>query len=386
MNDSFKQPAERLRLHYLDGLRGLAALYVVLHHAVLEVAGVPGWLSPNWIRATKWVWHVHLAVELFIVLSGYCLMLPVARSGQLKGGWRAFIKRRAWRILPPYYAALFVTLGIILLVPGMNAKHGMRWDEIMPATSPGVLLSHLVLLQDASPAWIYRISYPMWTIAQEWQIYFVFVLLLLPIWRYVGILCAVGFSFLCVAVLRGLPGYSFTYAAPEFLFFFSMGMFAACINFSSPLTWLATLRDKTPWGALLVGFAALALLAVSRHLDATKGRDLFFAVPVTAAAMLCLLVMCTNAACENQSNPLLKFCELGPVVALGTFSYSLYLIHAPILAVFALLLHNGHAPGPLALGCELIFAVPFAAAFAYHFHLIAERPFMLAKPRNGKAV
>ena len=111
---------ERLRLHYLDGLRGLAALQVAFHHATSEISMPPGWLSPGWIKAIAFVPNPRMAVEFFIVISGYCLMMPVARSGSLKGGWAGFIERRARRILPPYYAAVALSLAIILLVPGMN--------------------------------------------------------------------------------------------------------------------------------------------------------------------------------------------------------------------------------------------------------------------------
>src|SRR5438270_2616521 len=94
------------RLPFLDGLRGLAAVYVVLHHAAMMVppAGLGGVGS-----AARFVFrHGHYAVAVFIVLSGYCLMLPVARDpcGRLPGGVVGYLGRRARRILPPYYAAL----------------------------------------------------------------------------------------------------------------------------------------------------------------------------------------------------------------------------------------------------------------------------------------
>jgi peptidoglycan/LPS O-acetylase OafA/YrhL len=51
------------------------------------------------------------SVQVFIVLSGYCLMLPVAQAaGTLKGGLSVFVRRRAIRILPPYFAMLTIAV------------------------------------------------------------------------------------------------------------------------------------------------------------------------------------------------------------------------------------------------------------------------------------
>ena len=101
-------PAARLRLGFLDGLRGLAALYVLNHHIIKDI----GWRHYS---TGDWPWPVaaainlmtygHFAVGLFIVLSGFCLMLPVLRAPghAVPGGFRGFFGRPVRRILPAYY-------------------------------------------------------------------------------------------------------------------------------------------------------------------------------------------------------------------------------------------------------------------------------------------
>ena len=82
---SVKPP--RVRLDFLDGIRGLSALYVVLYHAIPPKAVVGTSAAHNLVRKMTFPIHQgHLAVAIFIVLSGYCLMLPIAKSadGQLK--------------------------------------------------------------------------------------------------------------------------------------------------------------------------------------------------------------------------------------------------------------------------------------------------------------
>ena len=74
-------PESRLRLEYLDGLRGLAALYVVIHHAYLQSTNSEDrfFLRTPLNRALHFLDYGHFAVAIFIVLSGYCLMIPLAK-------------------------------------------------------------------------------------------------------------------------------------------------------------------------------------------------------------------------------------------------------------------------------------------------------------------
>lgn len=70
-----------------------------------------------------------------------------------------------------------------------------------------------------------------------------------------------------------------------------------------------------------------------------------------------------------------------PLAGLGVFSYSLYLVHAPLLQVFWLLIVR---PFDLGQGAALVamwvVAVPAIVGISYLFHIVAERPFMNSKP------
>ena len=110
-----------IRLAYLDGLRAVAAAYVVMFHAVLGFSALG--LSGPWRLLRRAFAFGHEAVAIFIVLSGYCLMLPVVRkdAARLPVDFKRFVGRRAFRILPPYFMALLFSLGLMAALPVLRA-------------------------------------------------------------------------------------------------------------------------------------------------------------------------------------------------------------------------------------------------------------------------
>ncbi|RYG91671.1 MAG: acyltransferase, partial [Alphaproteobacteria bacterium] len=180
MTETGKPDTSQDHLKYLDGLRALAALYVVLYHASLQVA--PFTHSATVDVFLRLFTLGHYAVGLFIVLSGFCLALPIVRGdGTIRGGAWNFFQRRARRILPSYYLAVAFSLLVIFLF-SINHKTGTHWDISVPVTLSS-LLTHLFLLQDAfgDP----KINHAFWSISVEWRIYFLFPLLVLG-WRRLG--------------------------------------------------------------------------------------------------------------------------------------------------------------------------------------------------------
>src|SRR3954467_9260780 len=104
----------RPRLAGLDGLRGLAALFVVVHHVFLRAfPGYPADHAPLW---AAWLIYGRFAVGVFIVLSGFPLPLAPAARGWQRGGVGGFAGRRIRRILPAYWAALALSVAVAWLV------------------------------------------------------------------------------------------------------------------------------------------------------------------------------------------------------------------------------------------------------------------------------
>lgn len=260
-------PRSALHLGYLDSLRGLSALYVAACHAYLMYAtdfATHGLRSPSGavLVATSWVMFGRAAVAVFIVLSGYCLMLPIVRSPGHE--WRVafwpFMRRRAWRILPPYYGALACSAMLILLVPALSDPAIREWHKSFPAFGTGSVVSHLLLLHNYFPAYQYAIDHPLWSIATEWQIYFLFPLLLWIGKRYGDFNIVVTAGAITMALNIYLLNFSPHHNPwpPQFVGLFGFGMACAAWSFPAPS---AAAIDAQRWrrqAIVLLGAGAVA--------------------------------------------------------------------------------------------------------------------------------
>ncbi|HLK60057.1 MAG TPA: acyltransferase, partial [Chthonomonadaceae bacterium] len=361
-----KQASQREHFAYLDGLRAAAALYVVLHHAWLHLQLPSGWTT----KLTFWLQFGHFAVDVFIVLSGFCLMLPVVRGdGTLRGGVKGFFQRRARRIMPPYYFA--VALSLVLIWTVIGSMTGTHWDVSLPAKGRDILM-HLLLLQDVQPLVDgAKINHPLWSVAVEWHIYFLFPLLVLLWRRYGGIRAAAVTTLLSyiagvVAVRTAfLEGMHFQYIG-----LFALGMLGATVAFSPQETW-SERRERLPWAGVAASALLLALVCgvVWRHVHGIT----IYVDPLIGVSASALMI----ALSRPGPNLLRRIMEWKPLVFVGGFSYSLYLIHAPLLQVVwqygILPLHRSATVSFWLLATVGTLCIVLAS---YLFSLACERPFM----------
>ncbi|MEZ7130410.1 acyltransferase family protein [Nonomuraea sp. AD125B] len=342
------------RLGGLDGIRGLAALFVVLHHCwLLSFPGFPADTGPGW---AGWLLYGHFAVVVFIALSGFSLAVSPARSGWRLGGLRRFARRRAWRILPPYWAALLFSLAVAwLLVPQPG----------QPVPTAKTVVVYGLLLQDVigSPS----PNGALWSIAVEAQLYFVFPLLLLLV-RRLGAWAMAGVVALVVVAVGVLAAYVpavglLMRLTPQFAVLFAAGVLAAGVL-------RARTRLPLHWAAAGAALPVLVLIVVQGS-EWTVAR--FFWVDLALAPAAGLLLA---AVALGRPRPLVRLLDTRPVRTLGSFSYSLYLVHAPIVvAVNHFLVAPLLAPGTGRLLALLAVAAPASVLFAWGFAAAFELPF-----------
>ena len=378
-------PVRRPRLEFLDGVRGLCALYVVFAHARLFTGhGVDAEsYSPAFAALGYAISFGNYAVTIFIVLSGFCLAIPVALSPArtLRGGFRDYMLRRARRILPPYYAALSLFLLLVTLLPVLQTPQGTAWDSKIPLTWDA-LMAHLLLVHNLYPGWMFKLDGPMWSVATEWQIYFFFPLLLL-LWRRLNLAAAAGFALVLSLVPQlFLPSQlSFRWLHPWFFGVFALGMAGAVVVFSPAACW-QRVRERLPWRVLawFGGALALASLVIG---DSYLGLPTYLNETLLGVGSCLVLVYCALSEQAGRQTALLGFLNHRRVVFIGTFSYSLYLIHSPLLGLFNLLTLELPLTSDLRLLMMLLVALPLAVGASYLFYLLTERRVLPGHLRAG---
>ncbi|OLR91183.1 hypothetical protein BJP25_29975 [Actinokineospora bangkokensis] len=301
----------------------------------------------------------HLAVSVFIVVSGFSLAIAPARRDYRLGGVGRFLRRRAWRILPPYWAALALSALVFGVVTPAFTGHLVSLKGIVV---------HALLLQDVVDA--PRPNGAFWSIAIEWQIYFLFPLVLLarrrlPGWAVgalgLGLVVAAQVASAQVEALDGIRNLT-----PQFFALFVFGVVAAEVVRSG-------LRVPVLVGGLsaacFAGFAALAFVRGPVWVDAH-----YFEIDLLVGLGVALALALMTA---GGWSPLSAVFASKPFRVVGHFSYSVYLIHLPVLwLVYHFFVTRVVDDTTRRFAVLLVVGVPLVLAVSYAFHRAFERPFI----------
>ncbi len=357
----------KLHLNWLDGMRGIAALYVIFHHIAWQLP------HPNNGLLAKLFWNSfmdgHRAVDTFIVLSGFCLMIPVSRAGGvLNGGVGRFFKRRAIRILPTYYAAMAVSLLLIFTIIG--DKTSTWWDHSLPVGWKDVLV-HVLLIQDLFQGMNSTINHVFWSISVEWHIYFLFPILIIAARRF-GIvwstIATVALSYLVYILLYCFTNVNTGYSgsSPFYVGLFALGMLACDLT-------MGKLKDR-PINPQLVSVITVLCLFVAYGTQHIHVLGTY--VPWQLAVLLSGIGSAGIMLLLGRGHwPWLKtFFSSKIPVWLGIFGYSLYLFHAPMIQVLWLYVVKPLNLSPAHQMLALAALSPLIVAFCYGCYLLFERP------------
>jgi peptidoglycan/LPS O-acetylase OafA/YrhL len=359
-----QQSQERIHFVELDSLRGLAAMSVLLLH-FLE-----GWLEASPPHFVRYLGYIPLltngsaAVVLFFVLSGFVLTLP--QMAPQPQSYPAYVIRRICRIYLPYLAAL------VLSILGCWRFHGLEMYGIQfhltwrNPPSAHLIAEHLAFLGRYD---VYAYDSPIWSLVHEMRISLIFPVLCLISLRlraWLAFLVALTLPVIDRIIERlsgpylgeGYPGvqsvfWSYTVG---FCGIFLVGSLLA--RYREPIVaWLARL---SAWTLSVLSLLALVLYQYASLLHIP--RFLWDFTVGLGGAYFVMLALVPNSW-------LSRFLHLGPIRWLGSISYSLYLLHVPVLLVVSILLYR-KVPDGVMLATFLVLSLLAAAAF----HRVVELP------------
>ena len=375
----------------IEGLRGIAVLWVVLFHYVVVRSGQFADPFVAWIDASSAakiiVRNGYLGVDLFFLITGFLLTLPWfkhAMENRNPPAAREFYVRRVRRIVPAYYVQLAILF--FVCVPLLNPD---LWRA-----SRGFVLGnlglHVLFLHYMTPysAASLLINGALWTLQLEMQYYL--LLPLIAVW-FVRAPYVAGATFFAAAVIWrtlalhdlqplislygaigarwNLPEATLRHFAgtqlPAYLGHFALGILCG-------RAWLANRaprpdRARATLLGLLAVCAVLGLYAVLAGAASWFGEQAWIFIPLAMAVAIW-------AGISRRPTWGHSLLGVAPLAFIGRISYSMYLYHLPLLYVF-----NKYSPPLAGLAFPMYFGIIVAlSTLSFYF---VERPFMRSPAR-----
>ncbi len=326
--------------------------------------------------------YLHMGVDIFLVLSGFCLALPVVRNfNRMRTGLYAYFKARSLRILPPYFAVLLLILLINFFLPIVSwGRSPVGLTSEMPYQ---VFWSNILLLQDLFPQFN-NINGPFWSIATEWHLYFLFPLAIWLLRKFgawtlliAGAVLAAGLTWRSLNASIILDSLQMTVPQPPyFVLLFVMGIVSAWFAFGENGSQRSGRYRRTVWAAAALMLLPLGWLLWQYRIIDSDNVHLFMEHthlidPVAGAVTALVLAGLSSLPREHFAR---KFLEARVLVSIGGFSYSLYLVHIPILATLS---HALDLLMPQKTQHQAFLILSFAGSaaclgFAYYFSKVFE--------------
>ncbi|MBW8881957.1 MAG: acyltransferase [Asticcacaulis sp.] len=343
-------PAE---IRSLTGLRGLAALYVVLFHA----NGF--WRFPDAVR--PFIHHGYMAVDLFFILSGFVMAMTYAglfENGFCIKKFKHFLLLRLARIYPLF--ALMTVVTALLIATVLSSTYS--FEDL-----PKALLFNFTLTQ----VWGFANSIvgPAWSISTEWLAY-----LLFPVGMWVALrvsrrwsLLGLAFSFVVLAVIAYGPQWIAEkplwrrHGPLDIVSSYALGTTLRCL--ASFYIGLVAYRFKD----FIPSRAAAVMFPLAVFLLCVKGSDLFL------VGVFAVLIM----GLSHDTGWVARFLQTRWVYWLGGISYALYLIHDLVQKVifksFPAWGFSHALPKPMWVVVSVSLSIALAALSHYKFELPSRR-------------
>ncbi|HEX2100797.1 MAG TPA: acyltransferase, partial [Candidatus Synoicihabitans sp.] len=315
-----------VRLDRLNIARAAATLGVVFYHVLS--GGVGGSVEVVFAQASEGIARIfavgiatfaavgHRLVDFFFVLSGfvihrlYCRWRERHPTASARQFATFFLWQRFWRLVPPFWIALFVS-------------YVLAYDNPFSAEALRKLVVNASLLKTLWPGYFFSVNHAHWYIAVQWQLDLLYPCFLYILHRRTSRIAFAVVLLITLAVRFGVPHFS-----------------SAAYFVNLPFRW---------WGEWILG-----VFLADQHY---RGRKLFPRPWLSAAVVVALVgsAELIQSGLLRWASHLLSFALIIEVVGcsrlpgtrierwiapLGVWSYSLYLLHIPVLGLWSQLLES----------------------------------------------
>ena len=363
-NDVLSPPSliksAKSRFASIDGLRGLACLFVVALHCYTLAGEFPTPFSFDKIFCNI----AYSGVDLFFLLSGFCLAYPILKRGGTRFNWRSYIWKRASRIFPPYWCTLIICLFVskiiyIFNVPLLSNTPSLTWN-----VPPSQFFQYLLLIRSN------EFILSSWTLPLEWRWYFIlpaFLFLLVRLSSLYAIMLSILISILCVPVLQS-PNVPLRISLvltqmPIYLPTFVAGLWVADLIIKKRKSELELIFVKHSHWFLLASMIACYLENPKWNVPSTR-----------VIAWMPIFFFLTISVIFNIHFK--RVFEWQPLVKTGEFSYSLYLIHELPLKIAHTIEGHLNIPDDFKWLFYQFLIFPCLIAIGYIFFKLVEEPLL----------
>ncbi|MFI5894445.1 acyltransferase family protein [Actinoplanes sp. NPDC051513] len=346
------EPQRTGRIVALDGLRLAAALMVALFHYAGRAGGfevvwgdTPAKIFPFLHRPAAYGW---LGVELFFLISGFVICMSAWDRDTIP-----FLRSRAIRLFPAYWAAVLITATAVYFWPVVTRPAGLS----------NVLLN-LTMLQ--FPLGVPQVDGVYWTLWNEARFYLLFALL---VWRGLTVARAIWFGYgwltIGAVAMAGGEKWMLDVLQPAYSPLFVAGMaFFLIHRFGSSLA---------RWGLVAASFL-LAQHNMLARVALEEAMDIHAPLSDKAAILTLAAFFGVLAAVAVGWTAGIRWRWL---TTAGLLTYPFYLIHE---AVGWIIIHYTHGRAPHWLILTAVLLLMLAAAWL--LHRLLERPIAAYLRRN----
>ncbi len=335
--------------HYkeLDGLRGLAAQVVLVAHTngliLAEPKPILGWLA-------------RMAVVFFFVLSGFAIATTIKRhSLDGRWDWLDYAIRRIARIYPPY----IVAIAAVAIVSAFSLSGWTMLGMFRPAaefnTGPMSWLRALLFLYTGTDA-ITTVDIAIWSLRVEVALYII-----------AGLIAAAWSArrakrFLLIFFLAAL-----TVIFCAHLTYMAIAIVLFGFGAAAALTMPALPKISPGWSVAIAVVLSLPFAVTGLRDDSTI--SMVYQATLGAPIALLLVLLAPSKLGE-------RFWWTRLAIASGSWSYTLYIMHSPILIGLRTLFNDTNPTGGSLLRSAAIFTLYFVLtnAICWAISLVVERP------------